>query len=91
MPKVDRKLIVQDIAGDLYFATFGKLEFDVYPDMRTVEVFNCTSLEAKKFIKKFLTIKEVIESKKKETRPKRVYQKKRMLRKDQRNGQLIGT
>lgn len=91
MLKSERKLVVQDIAGELYFTKFGEKEFEMYPDMRAVEVVHCTSMEAKKFIKKFLTIKEVIPSEKKEDRPKRVYQKKKMLKKSQINGQLIGS
>lgn len=91
MPKSDRKLIVQNAIGDLYFAKFGKNEFDMYPDMRAVEVVHCTSLEPKKFIKKFLTIKEVLPDEKKENRPKRVYQKKKMLKKSQINGQLVSS
>lgn len=90
MLKSERKLIVQDTAGELYFAKFGKNEFEVYPDMRAVEVVHCTNQEAKKFIKKFLTIKEVLPTEDKKDRPKRVYQKKKMLKKDQIREQLLG-
>lgn len=68
-PLSKMKLVVQDKAGNSYYASFSKDDFEVYPDTRTVEVYK-GNMEIKRFIKSFLTIKKVLVIEKKKLRTK---------------------
>ena len=50
--------IVQDKAGTEYYSTHDKEEFKVFPDSRAIVLFEIKTLEMKKFVKSFLTVKE---------------------------------
>ena len=63
--KSKMKSLVQDMAGKDYYCLYDKEDFDLFPEMRTVEVYDANTMETKKFIKKFLAIKEVLQVKKK--------------------------
>jgi len=56
--KMQMKSIVQDKAGTDYYSTIDKANFSLLPDNRSICLFDVNSLEMKKFLKGFLTVKE---------------------------------
>ena len=56
--KMLMKSIVLDKAGTKYYSTHDKEEFKVFPDSRPIVLFEINTLEMKKFVKSFLTVKE---------------------------------
>lgn len=58
--KMQMKLIVVDRAGTQYYSIHDKEDFSILPDNRSISLFDITSLEMKKFLKGFLTVKEAL-------------------------------
>jgi hypothetical protein len=56
--KAKMKSIVLDKAGNEYYCMFNKDDFKLFPDMRPVEIYDLKTMEIRKFVKKFLVIKE---------------------------------
>jgi hypothetical protein len=54
------KSIVKDKAGTEYYSIISKEDFTVLPDNRSISLFDVNSLEMKKFLKGFLTVKEAL-------------------------------
>jgi hypothetical protein len=52
------KSIIKDKAGIEYYSTYNKEDFKVLPDDRSISLFDVNSLEMKKFLKGFLTVKD---------------------------------
>ncbi len=65
--KAKMKSIVKDRVGNEYYCMYGKDDFKIFPDMRPVDVYTMDTLTLKKFVNKYLTWKEEIQSKPKKT------------------------
>lgn len=50
------KLIVEDKQGNQWFVQDDKYKFDIFPEMRSIDVYDDNGRFAKKFVKKFLKI-----------------------------------
>lgn len=58
--KMQMKTIIKDKAGTEYYSVHDKENFSLLPDNRSISLFDITSLEMKKFLKGFLTVKEAL-------------------------------
>jgi hypothetical protein len=56
--KMQMKSIIKDRAGTEYYSTYAKEDFKILPDDRSISLFDVNSLEMRKFLKGFLTVKE---------------------------------
>jgi hypothetical protein len=52
------KSIIKDKTGTEYYSVYDREDFKVLPDDRPISLFNVNSLEMKKFLKGFLTVKD---------------------------------
>jgi hypothetical protein len=54
-PMKDKKIVVQDKQGNVYFSNFVKAAFGRLPDDHVVQVFDEKGKPIKKFMRSFLT------------------------------------